>query len=299
MRSTARRFNGSIRSAVLVLAVLGAALIGVVWAWGSRDPEPVRSDRADGRRAPPPLWADEFDGPAGTPPDPSRWTLREGGAWAGGAELQAYTERAANVALDGRGHLRIVARRESYTGPDGINRRFTSARLDTEGAFSFRHGRVEARIKLPAGRGLLPAFWLLGERTHELGWPAGGEIDIVELRGQVPRVAHGSVHFPSPSTEHGARRLGRTYRARGELTSGFHRYAIEWSRGRIEFFVDGKRYARITRAHLRQGEQWVFEDPFHFVLSLAVGNPWTGPPTDATPFPAVMLVDWIRVSRVA
>jgi beta-glucanase (GH16 family) len=272
------------------LGLVAIAVLGVV-LWPA---VPAPQDGPAEARSRPAVWADEFDGPWGTPPHSSRWTLREGGAWGGGRELQAYTERPANVALDGRGHLRIVARREVFTGPDGISREFTSARLDTEGQYSFSHGRVEARIKLPAGRGLLPAFWLLGQRTHEVGWPAGGEIDVVELLGQAPRVAHGSLHVPS-SNVRGVRRLAGTYRARGNLTSGFHRYAIHWRPGRIDFLLDGRRYGSFRRSDLRPGEQWVFEEPFHFVLNLAVGNPWTGPPDASTKFPAVMLVDWIRV----
>ena len=278
------------RSEVAVLAVLGGVVIGSTWWPSASSP----ATRPPAKPPPPLLWADDFNGPAGMPPDPSKWTLRQGGAWAGGVELQAYTKRPENVAYDGQGHLRIVATRESFTGEDGIGREFTSARLDTAGRFSFHHGRIEARIKLPGGRGLLPAFWLLGDRTYELGWPAAGEIDVVEVPGHTPRVAHGSLHVPSRSVR-GVRRLGRTYRARRALSRGFHRYAIVWRDGRIDFLIDGRRYGTVRRSQLRRGDQWVFEQPFHLVLSLAVGNPWTGPPDATTPFPAVMLVDWIRV----
>ena len=144
------------------------------------------SNRASQPRYTKLIWSDEFTGPAGTPLSPSKW-IHDVGAWGyPDNELETYTDSPANASLDGRGHLAIVARRQTETGPDRRTRNYTSARLETQGLFSAEYGLIEVRMKIPAGAGLWPAFWLLGDDMKTVGWPACGEIDVLEALGQQP-----------------------------------------------------------------------------------------------------------------
>ncbi len=233
-------------------------------------------------------WSDEFDGAVGNSPDTSKWTFDIGtgaGGW-GNAELQYYTNRQSNVQLNGDGHLVITARRESYAGSG-----FTSARLKTQGLFSQRYGRFEARIRTPSGPGVWPAFWMLGDSFADVSWPQCGEIDIMEQRGQQPAITHGSVHGPGYS---GANAKTKSYGLMvGRFDTDFHLYAIEWSSDYIDFFVDDYLYQRIQPSDL-SGE-WVFNQPFFIILNIAVGGNFVGYPTTATPFPQQMIVDFVRV----
>jgi beta-glucanase (GH16 family) len=240
------------------------------------------------------VWADEFRGPAGALPNARNWSLETGHSW-GDDELQAYTARRANASLDGRGHLRITARRERFRNPDGVVSEFTSARLDTENKFELAYGRIEARIRVPVGRGLLPAFWALGNNLESAGWPASGEIDVMEVNGAKPQTVSGTIHGP--------RRGHKDFAVGGELTedvplsSGFHVYGARWTPDRIEFTFDGEVYAVVTRASLPSGSRWSFTRPFFLLLTLPVGGNWLGAPDSTTPWPATMLVDWVRVRR--
>lgn len=239
------------------------------------------------------VWSDEFNGPAGTPPSQSRW-IHDIGAWGyTNQELETYTDSPANASLDGHGHLAIVARAQTETGPDGRTRNYTSARLETKGLFSATYGLVEARIKIPAGAGLHPAFWLLGNDIDTVGWPGSGEIDVLEAQGQHPFVAHGFINGPSDDAPHYT--VGHETVPATSLASGFHTYAIKWSRDSITWMVDGNPYATATPGDLPPGAKWVYNRPFHLLLNLAVGGAWAGPPNASTHFPATMLVDWIRV----
>lgn len=233
-------------------------------------------------------WSDEFEGALGNSPDTSKWTFDIGtgaGGW-GNAELQYYTNRPSNVQLDGDGHLVITARREAYAGSG-----FTSARLKTQGLFSQRYGRFEARIKTPSGPGVWPAFWMLGDNFADVSWPQCGEIDIMEQRGQQPAITHGSVHGPGYS---GANAKTKSYGLmEGRFDTDFHLYAIEWGSDYIDFFVDDYLYQRIQPSDL-SGE-WVFNQPFFIILNIAVGGNFVGYPTTATPFPQQMIVDFVRV----
>ncbi len=145
--------------------------------------------------SPPERWvltmSDEFDGDEGTAPDPALWTYDIGGDGWGNNQLEFNTDRIENVSQDGEGHLRIVAREESYMGND-----YTSGRIKTQGLFEQEHGRFEARIKLPVGSGLWPAFWMLGADIDEVPWPDCGEIDILEYQGQRPERVFGTLHGP-------------------------------------------------------------------------------------------------------
>src|SRR5689334_20746765 len=145
------------------------------------------------------LWSDEFDGPAQSSPDPAKWSFDTGGGGWGNNELEYYTSRTQNAFLDGNGNLVIQAFSENYTGPDNVTRNYTSARLSTKGRFTQKYGRVEARIKMPFGQGIWPAFWMLGGDIDTVRWPNCGEIDVVEVIGREPSTAHGTLHGPGYS----------------------------------------------------------------------------------------------------
>ena len=240
------------------------------------------------------VWSDEFSGPRGSLPNSRKWTIETGYGW-GDGELQSYTRRPANVSLDGRGHLEITARRQRFTGRDGRTANYTSARINTRAKLEFAYGRVEARIRVPRGRGLLPAFWALGANLEVVGWPRAGEIDVVEVYDREPSTVHGTLH--GPRRGHRDYALESTRPAGAPLASGFHVYGISWAPGRIVFRFDGEVYAVRTRSDLPPGSRWSFERPFFLLFTLAVGPRWLGPPDSTTPWPATMLVDWVRVRR--
>jgi beta-glucanase (GH16 family) len=186
--------------------------------------------------------------------------------------------------------LVIKAVRENYTGPDGITRGFTSARLHTREKFSQAYGRFEARIRLPSGgQGIWPAFWLLGDGSGP--WPDLGEIDVIESPND-PSVVYGTVHGPGYSGAHGIG--GRFAWPEGNRNDGFHVYAIEWDQ-EIRWYIDDKLFKTVTRSDLPGAARWVFDHPFHIILNLAVGGDWPGPPTKDTAFPQEMLIDYVRV----
>lgn len=229
-------------------------------------------------------WADEFNLPAGAPPDAAKWTLEFKGDGFGNNELEFYTRRPENCRHDGKGNLVLEARKERFQ-----NRGFSSARLHTSGHFSQRYGRIEARLQLPAGgKGIWPAFWMLGDNLGPKGWPACGEIDIMEWLGSAKNEIHGSLHGPGYSGAnpvHGEARIE---------PAGFHVYAVEWEPGQIRWYVDQKLYETRGPADLR-GKAWVYDHPFFIILNLAVGGAWPGAPDASTPFPQQMLVDYVRV----
>ncbi len=152
-------------------------------------------------------WSDEFNGPNGSPPDPAKWTYDLGGKSWGNSELETYTNRTQN-SYQQDGMLVIQGLNETFTGADGITRNYTSARLKTHALFSQKFGRFEARIRIAYGQGLWPAFWMLGDDIASVGWPACGEIDVMENIGKQPSMAHGSMHGPGYSGDHG---LTRSY----------------------------------------------------------------------------------------
>lgn len=232
------------------------------------------------------VWSDEFNGAAGAAPDSTKWTYDLGASGWGNQELESYTDSRENSFLDGKGHLVIRALRAS----DG---KYTSARLKTEGKFSTQYGRIEARIKLPRGQGIWPAFWMLGADIGSVGWPACGEIDVMENIGREPRLNHGSLHGPN----YPAAGVTARYELPNQhpLYKAFHRYAIEWSPDKIEFLVDGVSYETVTAASLSPGADWVFNRPFFFLLNVAVGGDWPGNPDGTTVFPQEMAVDYVRV----
>jgi beta-glucanase (GH16 family) len=274
--------------------MLATLLAGLVVSTGCSTEVPAAGPSTDGAaETPGPLWQDEFEGPALAPPDPANWTAELGGEW-GDNELQQYTDRPENASLDGEGHLAITANKETYTGVDGVTREYTSARLTTYRKFDFRYGRVEARIKVPKGKGLISGFWGLGSDIAEVGWPESGEFDVVEVLGETPRIAHGSLHGPGVG-ERGWAQTG-VLEADEPLSHDWHVYAADWGPQGFRFSVDGRVYETRTPEDLPGGARWPFDQrPFHLLLTLSVGGPWAGPPDDSTEWPARMLVDWIRV----
>ncbi len=237
------------------------------------------------------VWEDEFEGAAGEGLDPARWVHdigRGDNGW-GNAELQYYTDRPANAAQTGDGHLAITAVKEELNGAD-----YTSARIKTQGVFSQAFGRVEARIKLPVGAGIWPAFWMLGDDITSVGWPTCGEIDIMEYRGQTPDVVHGSLHGPG---YFGGNPLTGSYflPAGKRFDEDFHVFAVEWDPGRVAFYVDDTLYHIATSAQVPRGGRWVFDSPFFLILNIAVGGNFLGSPNASTQFPQTMLVDYVRV----
>ncbi len=238
-------------------------------------------------------WSDEFNGADGSAPDPAKWAFDLGGGGWGNGELETYTSRPQNAVIRG-GNLVITAAKETYTGTDGISRDYTSARLKTQGLFSQSSGRFEARIKIPTGQGIWPAFWLLGNDVTTNGWPACGEIDIMENIGSQPATVYGTIHGPGYS---GGTAIGASHTlATGKYADDFHLYAVEWESTQIRFYVDGFLYATRTPADLpNNGSVWVFDHPFFLLLNLAVGGNWPGAPDSTTVFPQQMLVDYVRV----
>lgn len=243
------------------------------------------------------LWEDTFDGTEGTLPDPAAWNVMEGNAdtngW-GNQELQWYRGDPANLAHDGEGHLAIVAQ-ASAPGEDlpcwnGASCPYTSARITTRGKVELLYGRAEARIRFPEGRGLWPAFWMMG--TNGEGWPRCGEIDIVELVGSKPGEILGTLHGPGYS---GGASLSNYHHLAERFTSGFHTYGVEKHPNLIRWYVDDTEYGRLTPESLPDGAAWVFEQPFYLLLNLAVGGHLPGSPDASTSFPATMLVDHVRL----
>jgi beta-glucosidase len=248
------------------------------------------------------IWSDEFNGTAGSPPNPKNWNydLGNNGGW-GNGEAETYTNSPNNVFQDGKGNLVIRAIRDSSGN-------YTSARLQTgaPGAstqtadLSWKYGRVEARIQLPYGQGVWPAFWTLGENIGTVSWPQCGEVDIMENFGTFNNnvsINNGTAHGPGYSGGNGLTEAF-TLPMGEKVADDFHIYTIEWSENSIDWFVDGASYHHITPASLPSGTQWVFNNPFFILLNLAIGGPNTflGTPDPNAPFPAQeMLVDYVRV----
>ena len=242
------------------------------------------------------IWADEFALPEGSSPDASKWSFDIGGNGWGNAEWQTYTSRTNNARIEG-GQLVIEAKQEAFTGPDNIQRNYTSARLLTKGKWSWTYGRMEARIKIPFGQGIWPAFWMLGANIDSVGWPACGEIDILENIGREPAIVHGTIHGPGYS---GAGGIGGAYSLPGNVpfADDFHIYAVEWSTNQIKWFVDGQQYLSLTPANLPNGATWVYTQPQFILLNVAVGGQWPGYPDQTTIFPQRMTVDYVRVYSI-
>jgi beta-glucanase (GH16 family) len=205
----------------------------------------------------------------------------------GNQELEDYRDSRDNVFLDGRGHLVIRALCPAAG-------KYTSGRIKTQGLFEVQYGKIEARIKIPRGQGLWPAFWMMGADVSTVGWPEAGEIDVMENIGKEPSTVHGTVHGPGYSGAQGIT-AARALPGGERFADSFHIYGMEWSPDSIIFQVDGKAYTKVTRASLPSGATWAFNKPFFLLLDVAVGGDWPGNPDSSTHFPQSMLVDWVRV----
>ncbi len=225
------------------------------------------------------IWSDEFDGNA---IDPTKWVHEVGTGWMGWGnnELQYYTASSNNSFVD-TGYLHIVARQEQVGSSN-----YTSARMITEDLFDFQYGKIEARIKVPVGQGLWPAFWMLGADFSTVGWPHCGEIDIMEHVNLELQI-HGTHHYDM---------WGHTYEGDYAYTDAslFHLYTVEWDENEIRWYLDGVEYftTNIGPSAISKEE---FHTPFFVLLNLAVGGNWPGSPNGNTVFPATMMVDYVRV----
>jgi len=242
------------------------------------------------------VWSDEFTQADGSSPDSTKWGFDIGngsGGW--GNNQQEYdTARTNNARIVG-GQLVIEADQESYGGKN-----YTSARMLTKGKWSWAYGRMEARIKIPRGQGIWPAFWMLGANIDSVGWPTCGEIDIMENIGKTSDQgkAHGTIHGPQSGGDYnGGAGVGGTYTLPGgvALADDFHIYAVEWTTNQIKWFMDTHQYFTAMSASLPGGATWVFTQPQFFILNVAVGGYWPGYPDGTTVFPQQMLVDYVRV----
>jgi uncharacterized protein (TIGR03437 family) len=247
------------------------------------------------------VWSDEFNGAAGAAPDPTKWNYDLGGGGWGNGEAETYTNSPNNVFQDGQGNLVIQAIRDT----DG---NFTSARLQTgaPGAstqttdLSWQYGLVEARIKLPFGLGVWPAFWMLGEDIETVSWPTCGELDIMENFGTFNNnvsINNGTAHGPGYSGGSGIT-AAITLPFGETVYDDYHIYDMLWSQNSIQFLVDGVVYNTVTPASIPTGDQWVFNAPFFVLLNLAIGGSGTflGTPDPTAPFPNQdLVVDYVRV----
>ncbi|WP_443076209.1 family 16 glycosylhydrolase [Streptomyces sp. NBC_01716] len=298
MRTPLRR-----RVTLYALALLCCTSVATAVPSGAATPSPearisAASDTNDtnGTKAARAVTFDEnFDGPAGSAVNGSRWQI-ETGDNVNNHERQYYTAGNNNAALDGQGNLVITARKDNPGNYQCWYGRceYTSARLNTAGKFTAQYGRVEARMKVPRGQGMWPAFWMLGNNMGDVGWPNSGEIDIMENVGFEPNTVHGTLHGPGYSGSGG---IGAGYSLPGgqAFADAFHTFAIDWSPNSIRWSVDGNVFQTRTPADLG-GREWVFNKPFFLILNLAVGGYWPGDPNSSTPFPSTLTVDYVRVT---
>ena len=253
------------------------------------------------------VWSDEFTNhtSAKAAPDPAIWTYDTGASGCGNAELEDYcawgstaspcAASSPNAYVGADGYLHIVAQQPT----PGV---YTSARLKTEGLFSFRYGRIEFRAMVPEAQGLWPAGWLLGNTVSTLGWPASGEQDVLERvnAAKTPDWNQGSVHGPGFT----GTPIGTRYEFPAEVTaSTWHTYGMIWTPEGISYYVDdpSRPYAAFWPSSLNgmQGATWPFNGPANFILlNLAVGGQWPGSPDASTPFPAEMLIDYVRIYKL-
>ncbi|WP_438482320.1 glycoside hydrolase family 16 protein [Oleiharenicola lentus] len=243
-----------------------------------------------------PVWQDEFNQPVGAAPDSAKWIYDLGDNGWGNKELQTYTNSRENSfvvddpeATDGK----ALVIKAVKTG----EKSYTSARLKTLGKFSTKYGRIEARLKLPNGQGIWPAFWMLGDAINKTPWPECGEIDVMEQIGHQPGTLYGTLHGPGYFGQHGMSKstqlpAGETFRDK------YHVFSVEWSPGKIEWFLDGKSYHTLTPKDLPAGGRWVFDEvSCYLLLNLAVGGAWPGYPDATTQLPQEYRIDYVRVYR--
>lgn len=315
-RDLRRILHGPYLKSILGLASVGAIFVSG-YLWGAHNVHPQPSAPPQGFHWGQPVWSAEFNGPKGQLLNPSKWTYDTGThdmmgnqGW-GNDEIETYcapfgpnppgcNPHKPNAFLDGKGHLVLQARR----APDGT---WTSARVTTRGLKNFKYGRIEARIKMPVGVGLWPAFWMLGSNYPRVGWPASGSFTIAENVSQT-QTNNGLGPTMIRSTMHGPRYFGGNglwydYKLPdgGRIDDGkFHTYGIIWSPGMMQFYVDNPANVFFVRDanDLPEDGKWVFDHPFYLVMDLAVGGTWAGNPNATTPSPADMDIDYVRYYKI-
>lgn len=223
------------------------------------------------------VWSDEFDIPGA--PDPAKWGYDLGAGGWGNSELQYYTNRTDNVVVS-NGTLKIIAKAESYSGSN-----YTSARLLSKDKFSFKYGKIEARAKLPVGVGTWPAIWMLGSNINNVGWPACGEIDIMEHKGSQLNTIYGTLHYPG----HSGGNANGTTTVISNATTEFHKYKAEWDANTIKIFVDDVLFHTVANS-----SSLPFNQNFFIILNVAMGGTFAGP-VDPAFTNATMEVDYVRV----
>lgn len=228
------------------------------------------------------VWSDEFDS---TALNLNKWSYQLGGNGWGNNELQNYTNQNAEVS---NGTLKIIAKAEAFQGNN-----YTSSRIRTLGKADFKYGRMEARLKMPVGKGLWPAFWMMPTDNVYGGWPQSGEIDITEYLGQQPATIYGTLHYGRPWPNNSS--TSQYFSTQGDkLNVDFHTYAIEWTPTSIKWFIDGYLFSTKTPANLGS-LPWPFTERFHFILNMAIGGKWPGNPNATTIFPQTFEIDYVRV----
>jgi beta-glucanase (GH16 family) len=276
------------------------------WYYGQGSNKPIQLTLANNKVAPTNpskwklVWSDEFNTKAGAAPNATVWGNEVGDGTANGIpgwgndELEYYTPGGANASTDGKGNLVITTAKADgsltcYYGPC----QYTSARLLTKNRLEVAYGRVEARVKVPSGAGLWPAFWMLGTDIDQVGWPQTGEIDIMEYVARLPNQIFGTIHGPGYS---GGQSYGKTVDLGKPVADAYHTYAVEWQPDKITWLFDGAPYFIATPSDpFLQGKQWVFNHPFFLLLNVAVGGNFGGAVSPDTVFPAKTLVDYVRV----
>ena len=237
------------------------------------------------------VWSDDFTNANGSSPDPTKWTYDTGGGGWGNNELETYTTTNATIQ-----NTQLVIQVNQIISGGTTN--YTSARMKTQGLWSWPYGRMEARIKIPYGQGMWPAFWMLGTNIVPVGWPACGEIDIMENIGSTPDTVYGTIHGPQNGGDYnGGEGVGGTYTLTNgaALSDDFHVYAVQWTTNQIQWFIDTNLYFTATPSSLPSGGAWVFTNQMFIILNVAVGGSWPGNPNGTTVFPQQMLVDYVHV----
>lgn len=281
--------------------IAGAIALGASLACARNGTSPIPAPTANSWTE---VWADEFEGPAGAGIDTTKWRHDLGDGCAAGIcgwgnnEKEHYTNTSENIALNGQGQLTIVAR----VAPSGLTCyygpcRYTSAKITTRGKMDAAPGRVEARIRLPAGQGLWPAFWMLGSGFPATPWPVCGELDIMENHGSQPGTVSSAIHGPGYSGNtpfvHAHSLTSSTF------SDDFHTFSVEWDSLGVKFFVDSIRHYAVTRDALQQFGNSILARPYFLVMNLAVGGSFDGDPASDAILPATMLVDYVRVYTAA
>lgn len=244
------------------------------------------------------LWSQEFNESAGTPPNPKFFKYDLGGGGWGNKEMQWYNEE--SVQTNGQGQLVIAATKIPATQDGDLpyncfgDCEYFSGRINTQGKLRFKYGRLEARIQMPAGNGVWPAFWLLGSNIVAKSWPTSGEIDVVELRGREPNRNIATAHGPGYS---GANGKTGVITSPSSLAAGFHNYAIDWAANKITWSLDGKVFHTVTPSTVKPNS-YVFNQDFFMILNVAMGGDFDGGLLDTSIEKAEMKVDYIRYYSV-